>query len=501
MENSKKIKYNLVLGFLSQLLAIGFGIVIPRLVLTNYGSEVNGLLSSVTQIYAYIALLEAGVGTAAVQALYKTIGGKNLDGTNAILAATNRYYYRTGYLYLAAILIFSIVYPLLINTEIPTMTIVLVIIFNGLGSVISYFFQAKYFLFLQAEGKNYIKTALFIFTDVIKNIVRIVLISSGFDVIFVQMIAMFVSLIQMVYIVWYMKKYYTSINLKVVPDFSSISQSKHVLVHQISELVFNNTDIIVLTVFCGLKVVSVYAMYTLLFRMIRTALETVSNSTIFSLGQMYHIDRDRFLKLYDSYELIFMTLVFSLYSVANFFILPFLKCYTAGVTDINYLDPYLPLLFIATYLLSCGRSAPSQAINIAGHFKLTQNRSIAESMINLAVSLAAVQFLGIYGVLFGTIAALLYRSNDIIIYASRKILNRRSWITYKRWIVSLLVFIFILYINRFLVFKLDSYKNIVIYFLPYTLCNLLLFFGAAVLSEPKTFKYAQNLIMSKLKRQ
>lgn len=47
-----------------------------------------------------------------------------------------------------------------------------------------------------------------------------------------------------------------------------------------------------------------------------------------------------------------------------------------------------------------------------------------EAAINVIVSIAAVQFIGIYGVLLGTIAALLYRTNDFIIYANTKILMR-----------------------------------------------------------------------------
>ena len=208
MNNSKKVSLNLTLGIASEALTIVLGIVVPRLILTSYGSEVNGLLSSVTQIYSYVALLEAGIGTATVQALYSTVGVNDKEGTNAILAATNRYYHRTGILYLIAILFFSIIYPIVISTEIPLITVVLVIVFNGLGSVINYFFQAKYFLLLQAEGKNYIQTSLTMVINVFKNIAKIVLMALGFDVVFVQAIAMVVSLIQMLYIIWYIKKYY-----------------------------------------------------------------------------------------------------------------------------------------------------------------------------------------------------------------------------------------------------------------------------------------------------
>ena len=73
-----KLAKNIVTGFGGQLIAIVLGLIVPRLLITNYGSDVNGLLSTVTQIFTYMALLEAGIGQAAKNALYKPINEKNV---------------------------------------------------------------------------------------------------------------------------------------------------------------------------------------------------------------------------------------------------------------------------------------------------------------------------------------------------------------------------------------------------------------------------------------
>ena len=494
MKNSQKIKYNLIVGMGSQLVTILLGIVIPRLTLVNYGSEVNGLLNSITQIYSYIGLLEAGIGTATVQALYRTVGSGDRTRTNAILAATNRYYNRTGVLYTLAVLAFSLIYPFVVPSDIPPVTVVLVILLNGAGSVIGFFVQRKYLLLLQAEGKNYIESTLSMILNVLRNVSKIVLMALGMDVILVQAVAMLLSFVQMVYISWYIRKHYAWIDLTVEPDYGSISQSKNVLVHQLSSLIFNNTDSIILTVFCGLKAVSVYSLYTLLFSMISNVLSTFSGSIVFSLGQTYHEDRKRFLRMYDVYELLYMVVVFALYAVANYFILPFVALYTAGVTDVNYLDPLLPVLMISTYLLSCARIPSAQAITIAGHFQKTQNRSLMESAINIVVSLLAVQRWGIYGVLFGTIAALLYRANDMILYTSREILGRSAWTTYKRWFVNLAVFLAWSGISRMLVLELDSYGVIFLACIPYALCTFGVFLLSALVTDPEVARTVWSLI-------
>ena len=223
------------------------------------------------------------------------------------------------------------------------------------------------------------------------------------------------------------------IDFSAAPDKTALSQKNSVLIHQISGLIFQNTDVLILTFVCGLKTVSVYTMYVMLFGMIGTAISSVNSGMSFAMGQAYHTDRKKFFRLYDAFETYNMALTFSLYCTAHIFILPFLKIYTRGVTDINYIDPWLPFLFAATYLLSNGRSAAQRVIEYAGHFKKTQKQSLIESAINIFVSLICVFSFGIYGVLLGTIAALLYRTHAMIRYASGNLLHRSSWITLKKW--------------------------------------------------------------------
>ena len=68
-----RIKYNLLSGIAYQVILIVISFLLPRLYLENFGSEVNGVLSTVKQIFVYMTLLEAGIGLATTQALYKPV--------------------------------------------------------------------------------------------------------------------------------------------------------------------------------------------------------------------------------------------------------------------------------------------------------------------------------------------------------------------------------------------------------------------------------------------
>ena len=86
-KHKMRIIYNVITGLLSQGVTFVLAFLIPRLFLVSFGSEVKGMLSTITQIFAYLWLLEAGVGLATVQALYSPVSRDDRDSINAIMSA------------------------------------------------------------------------------------------------------------------------------------------------------------------------------------------------------------------------------------------------------------------------------------------------------------------------------------------------------------------------------------------------------------------------------
>lgn len=97
-----------IFGVIQQVLTLIFGLIVPRLFIQTFGSEMNGLLSSLGNIYSYLALVEAGIGTTAIQALYGPLGRDDKRSINQIMAATAHYYNRAGFIYLVGVLLIAI---------------------------------------------------------------------------------------------------------------------------------------------------------------------------------------------------------------------------------------------------------------------------------------------------------------------------------------------------------------------------------------------------------
>ena len=450
-----RIKYNVVSGVIYQVVLIALSFLLPRLYLENFGSEVNGVLSTIKQIFAYMVLLESGVGLATTQALYKPVAEKNYEKVNSVISATGSYYKKIGFIYAAIVLLIAVVYSFLIPTGVPSGVIFGIIVLTALPALFSYFVQSKYRILLEVDGRKYIinnaETAL----QILSNVGKILVLVLTDSLLLIQLVYCALSLIQLVYIYIRAKRSYTWLNVKAKPDYSAISQRKSVLVHQISAMVFNNTDILLLSFLCDFKVVSVYTIYNIFFSQIQTFITSVISGFSFALGQMFHTDKEKFMRVYGVYETLYIMSTFIIYTLMAVFLLPLIQIYTKGINDAEYTNVYLVLLFVLMNLLSNGKLPSNHVIEYSGKFEETRSHAIWEMVINIAVSVVAILYLGICGAIIGTIAALLYRGTVMIYYSNKKVLNRSVFNTYKLWLANGAVFALIM-----VIFFVDSFSGL-----------------------------------------
>ena len=134
-----RIKYNLLSGVLYQVVLIALSFLLPRLYLENFGSEVNGVLSTIKQIFVYMLLLESGVGLATTQSLYKPVAEKNHDKVSSVISATHKYYVKVGVLYAIIVLLIAFIYEYIIPTSINPGIIFGIVVLTALPQLFSYF--------------------------------------------------------------------------------------------------------------------------------------------------------------------------------------------------------------------------------------------------------------------------------------------------------------------------------------------------------------------------
>ena len=238
MQAKQKSIINIASGLFGQLMTIACGVLIPRLVMVSYGSEINGLLNSISQIFVYFGLFEAGVGTASVQALYAPVAKNNRDDIQGILAATKKFYFKIGILYFTAVVLLAVFYPFLFHTSIPYSKIFLIIFFGGAGNCLCFFYQDKYTVLMSAEGKNYVYTNVTTFITTLTSIAKVILLLMGYNVLAVQFSYFVICFFQVFVYSIYLRKNYSWIDWSAKPNNKAIEQKNSTLVHQIVSFVF-----------------------------------------------------------------------------------------------------------------------------------------------------------------------------------------------------------------------------------------------------------------------
>lgn len=477
MKIAKHGIYNIFTGVFGQLATIIFAFLTPKLVIENYGSEINGLLHSFTQIFTYFSLFEAGVGYASLQALYGPVANKDEKKIEGILSATRVFYNRTGLLYAAGVTAVALLYPLAVHISLPYFYVAAIIFFGGIGGCINFFYQGKYIQLMQVEGYTYVTTSINTFCNILISVFKVVLLLCGYNVLSVQISAFLVSVIRATLFYLYIHKHYRLLNLKAPPDFDAISQKNSVLVHQISYLVFSSTDVLLLTFLTqDLRIVSVYTLYNMIVSTAFSVVQQISSGFDFYLGQMYSTAREKYLKIYHALEIFHLVVVYSVMSTIYLSLMPFMRLYMGKVTDIDYFNKIYPLLFVLIPLLTHGRTAANSTITFAGHFEKTQKYAIYEALINLAVTFVGVILWGIPGALLGTIIASIFRTININWYVYKFLIPVSPLKTIKRWGICLGLFLVIVIANTIHPVALSGYLQIALFALL-TGCGMLALYG------------------------
>lgn len=491
---AKNIYYNIGTKFLTLIL----GMLLPRLFITSYGSEVNGLLSTVTQIFTYLALVEAGIGNSATNALYKPLVEKDYNTANRVVVEARKYYRKVSVFYGLGIIAFSVLFPFLAKTTVDRTVVFLVIILQGGANFISYYFTAVYTQLLIADGKRFVNENIGFAAYIMSSISKIVLIYCGFNVVAVQLVYLVVQVLKAPVLIIYCKNCYQWLNAETKPTSTSYLKERGAfVVHEASNTIFNNTDVFVISTFCSFSMASVYTVYNLVFSSITMLLAVISSSLSFVLGQGQYRDDGKLCKKYDLFSTIYGIVSFTLFSSCYILISPFISLYTKGVADINYIIVGLPLLFAFSNLLSSIRATGSILINVSGNAKATQSRTIIEASINLITSLIFVNTWGIHGVLLGTIIALLYRSNDIIIYANKMILKRSPLIEYKNVLANTILFGAVVTVTRYYKIHILGYLSFIGYGIIITLLLGIIFTAVSVVLNRQLYKELWKTVFNK----
>ena len=439
--NSKKIILrNFFVSFISQIIIIVFGLIVPRIVLINYGSDTNGLLNTITQIFTYMALLESGTSQAATNALYKPSKNNDYDSISFYASLAKKQYRKIALIYASIVVALAVSLPFLLKTSSDYWTVFFVVLFEGLTNVITFYFINTWLCVLNSSGKSYVNNTINLLTRILCFGIKITLCLLQINIVLIQVGYFFVSLLKLLFYYLYMKKRYSWLSLNVDVGKEKLPQKNHFFVTEIASVIFQSTDMIILSIFVSTSLSSVYSIYNLICVSLSSFLNGIYISLVYLLNQAYISNIEKYKKLHNVFNSFFIGVMAALMCVTYLLITPFVEMYTSGISDISYINKWYPLLFCLIPLLSWCRYTQTNLAGISGNAKKMAICSVIESSVNLVLSIILVNFFGIIGVLIATLVALPIKVVYLNYLSEKVVMKRKATKTIEIIVANLLIF-------------------------------------------------------------
>lgn len=438
----KRAKLNILVSLLCQAVTVVCGLIVPRLMIGTFGSEIYGATASIAQFLAYITLLEGGVGGVARAALYRPLANNDAQAVSEIISEIKRFFRIIAYIYGVYVIILACSFKSISNIQVLdwASTCLLVIVIS-ISTFAQYFIGISHTILLQASQKTYVTRWIALIGTIVNAILVVILVNSNCNIIIVKLASSLVFVLRPIALWLYVKKNYSFGHCKKC-DTVYLKQKYTGLGQHLAYFLHSNTDVMILTLFANLTSVAIYSVYNMVISHIQQITSSFSTGMEALFGDMLaKKEYDALAKTFGYYETLISIVSLVLFSCTSALIIPFVKLYTAGVSDTDYVAPIFAILLIVSALLYCLRMPYHSMTIAAGHFKETKWAAYGEAIINVAISIALVKPLGLAGVATGTVVATLFRFVYYVIYLSKKIFYRKLSLFFKRMTVNAVTFI------------------------------------------------------------
>lgn len=434
MGRTRQFVQNSLVTAVLQAVTMLSGFVVPRVMLSFYGSEINGLVTSVTQFIACFNLVEAGISAAAIYSLYEPLARRDVRAINGVIVAARNFYNKTGYIFVSLTLGFACLYPFIVSTEaLSRLEVGALVLIMGVNGALEFFTLAKYRVLLTADQKTWVIS----FASIIAILLNVALITGmavgGFSVVAARFVALFSIFVRTVYLYVYCRRHYGFMDFSETPNDRALSRRWDALYLQILGVIHGSAPILLATFLTDLKTVSVFAIYNLVAMGLQGVLGIFTSGLAASFGDVIARKQTKVLQeAITEFEFGYNMLIGAVYSISGVLIVPFVLLFTSGVYDANYNAPLLGGLLMLNGWLYNLKTPQGMLVVSAGLYRENRWQVTMQGALELIGGGVLGYFYGIYGILAGMIISNIYRDLDLPFLMSKLVTHLSPWQTFRQ---------------------------------------------------------------------
>lgn len=404
MKQRNVVVKNGFFGILSQVVKIVFTFLTRSLFIHYIGIEILGINSTFASVLSTLSVTELGFQTAVAFSLYKPLHEGNKDEINDIMNIFRIVYRCVGVFFVVASFVLLPFLKYILKDIQVTRTVWLYFLLQSAASAFTYFIAYKRTL-LYADQKDYIAKSIDTVVTIVFNALQCIALVLLRDYITYLVLRIVQVVVSNLFIHLYCTKHYSFLHPSLLNKgkLREIWENvKNVFVGRIAGYIYRATDNIIISSFVGTVSVGLLVNYTT----ITTSLKNLTNSLLTSMTPIighYLVDENSEIKRKKVFDLYAYVMFF----VASATVIPLLVLeddfISWWVGRDMVMEWSIPLLIAIDYYIHLVHGCLLEFVNGAGLFKVEKKVEVAGAITNIVTSLVLVQFMGIPGVLLGTV--------------------------------------------------------------------------------------------------
>lgn len=418
------------------------GMIFPRYIILTYGSEINGLTSTITRLLSLINLVQAGAVGAAIYQMYKPVAENDYETQSSIIYSSRCFYNKILIVYSSLALTGGLFYSFHLRSDtLGFWEILLSFIILACNGSFTLYFNSICDIFISPHQKKYYLTISAIINQVVYYSLLTIVLLLKLHFIFIYLSILAGGVTGALLNIFFYKKLSKGIITSNPRNKNyAIPDRKYLMLSSIGSEAVTISPQIIISTFIGLAYTSVFSVYSMVFTSMKTLLNSVQLSLSAIFGNLVKTSDDEHIyEVYDSIQL-FTTLVGTVLSFCvGFLMIPFVKIYTHGVTDIDYVYPLLAFFTVAYTLIFTFRTSFAYVATVYGLFKFTGTITLAFGGTGIIISTVCSLLFGLPYVMVGLLVNQLGCACLTLYILKKKV----SWFKYGRLFVRSFLMLFI----------------------------------------------------------
>ena len=436
---------NVFWGYLGALLTMFFSLASRTVFIRTIGIEYLGINGLCQSIIGILSLSELGIGSALLHSLFKPVAENDYEKIKALMRL-----YRKAYQIIALIVFVLgiILLPFLRDITPGAENIALLHVYYCIflfNSVTSYFISYKQCL-VSADQKNYLLTNINTCANLLLTSAQVFCLFFFKSYILYLLIITVFQTAQKIYTWIYIDKKYPFLKEKSVIALPKADKDqlkiniKAVIWHKMANVCMLQSSNIIISYFINIAAVGLYSNYILFTTYLNKYIDIFFSNLTGSIGNLFALSDNN--KCYNIFKLSDFV-AFWLYSFSSAVFLAVIQPFICLIWGKECLLPTsFLIIFVFNYYVFGLRDSVHRIALISGIFDQDKHLAILQTVFNLVLSLTLVRFLGLSGILLGTVLAGLIAALGKPYILFKHAFKRSPWIYYRGYVCRLGITIF-----------------------------------------------------------